>query len=611
MSRLLFSFSLCLLFLGVQAQFETVGIIGSATPNGWDASTAMEQDADNPNIWRITIELANGEAKFRADNDWAVNWGDTKFPIGTGTQNGPNIPIIGGNYVITFNSETGAYFFDYQDSNFGVIGAAIPGTGWGRDVFMFRDAENPALFFITLDLVPDGIKFRENSDWATNWGGDTYPSGVGIPDGPNINIPNAGTYFITFNRETLEYNFEEQVDFTTIGLIGSATPGDWAEDTPMNRDPFNPSLWTVTIELKAGEFKIRANNDWGINWGGETFPNGVGIPGGPNIIVGEDQAGTYLASFNTESLQYRFVQIIDYPEMGIIGSAAQFGYDAIVPMVKDPQLVYIWTLRAKLTEGELFFSVDNTFADESTVWGGTTFPSGDAINDVGLGIPAEAGEYRITFNSALATYNFERIVEYSALSLVGKSGPFNTWPSEADAGSTDFFLEKDAEDGNIWYGFNITLRNFADDDDGGIKFRVDTAWAINWGAEEFPAGVGVRNGPNIRPIAGVYNTVFNSITGEYAFSPATSTKEEMLNPASVVLMPNPAKSLVTLRIDFPHFKGDTQITLFDVTGKMVYNQSFNSTNDIQLNVAHLKPGFYFVQVKNGHYFTTKKLNVVH
>ena len=611
MSRLLFTLSLCLLFLGVQAQFETVGIIGSATPNDWSASTPMEQDAENPNIWRITLELVDGEAKFRADNDWAVNWGDTKFPIGTGTQNGPNIPIIGGNYEITFNSETGAYFFDYKDSNFGVIGAAIPGTGWGRDVFMFRDANNPQLFFITLDLVPDGIKFRENSDWATNWGGETYPSGVGVPDGPNINIPNAGTYYITFDRESLEYNFEEQVDFATIGLIGNATQGGWDEDTPLTRDPFNPELWTTTIELNEGLFKFRANNDWGVNWGGESFPSGEAIPNGPDIRVTAEQAGTYLASFNTGSLQYNFVQIIDYPQMGIIGSASVGGYDSLILMNKDPELVYIWTLRQKLASGDLFFTIDDSFADESTVWGGVTFPSGNAINDFGLGIPVDEGEYRITFNSALATYNFERIVEYSALSLVGKSGPFNTWPAEEDAGSTDFFLEKDAADGNIWYGFNIALRNFEDDDDGGIKFRVDTAWAINWGAEEFPAGVGVRNGPNIRPVAGVYNAVFNSITGEYAFSPATSTKEEMLNPASVVLMPNPAKSIVNLRIDFPYFKGDTQITLFDIAGKIVYNQSFASLDDIQLNVSTLKPGAYFVQVRNGQYFTTKKLNVIH
>jgi hypothetical protein len=42
-----------------QAQtFETIGIIGSATPGGWDSSTPMVQDDQNAHLWTLSeIEL--------------------------------------------------------------------------------------------------------------------------------------------------------------------------------------------------------------------------------------------------------------------------------------------------------------------------------------------------------------------------------------------------------------------------------------------------------------------------------------------------------------------------------------------------------------------------
>lgn len=91
---------------------NTIGIIGDATPGGWGEDTDMTQDGTNPFIWTITIELTDGEAKFRQDNDWPVNWGATDFPSGSGTQDGPNIPVSAGEYEVTLNTCTGAYSFE-------------------------------------------------------------------------------------------------------------------------------------------------------------------------------------------------------------------------------------------------------------------------------------------------------------------------------------------------------------------------------------------------------------------------------------------------------------------------------------------------------------------
>jgi hypothetical protein len=89
--------------------FETVGIIGDATPEGWDASTAMNQlDFDN-HIYYISATLEDGEMKFRADDDWAVNWGANSSISGIAVQDGPNIPVEAGTYKIWFNSLDGRF----------------------------------------------------------------------------------------------------------------------------------------------------------------------------------------------------------------------------------------------------------------------------------------------------------------------------------------------------------------------------------------------------------------------------------------------------------------------------------------------------------------------
>jgi hypothetical protein len=60
----------------------------------------------------ITMDLVDGEAKFRANDGWVFNWGAADFPSGTGTINGANIPVPAGSYTIKFNVNTGAYSFE-------------------------------------------------------------------------------------------------------------------------------------------------------------------------------------------------------------------------------------------------------------------------------------------------------------------------------------------------------------------------------------------------------------------------------------------------------------------------------------------------------------------
>lgn len=61
------------------------GVIGNATPNGWDGETPMTYDF-NTNTWEITLSLTDGEVKFRSKSLSNAVFGageDWKFNVGT------------------------------------------------------------------------------------------------------------------------------------------------------------------------------------------------------------------------------------------------------------------------------------------------------------------------------------------------------------------------------------------------------------------------------------------------------------------------------------------------------------------------------------------------
>ena len=92
--------------------FADIGVIGDSTPNGWGSDTDLIKNPANPFKWSKKLVLVAGQAKFRADNDWSVNWGSKPFPSGVGTQGGDNIEnVTDGKYQITFNTLTGEYTF--------------------------------------------------------------------------------------------------------------------------------------------------------------------------------------------------------------------------------------------------------------------------------------------------------------------------------------------------------------------------------------------------------------------------------------------------------------------------------------------------------------------
>lgn len=92
-------------------KINTFGIIGSATAGGWSSSTPMTFNPANGS-WSITADLVAGELKFRANNDWAINFGDNNNPIDNKPEyDGSNIPVAAaGNYTISLNIGIGGNY---------------------------------------------------------------------------------------------------------------------------------------------------------------------------------------------------------------------------------------------------------------------------------------------------------------------------------------------------------------------------------------------------------------------------------------------------------------------------------------------------------------------
>jgi hypothetical protein len=75
------------------------GLIGDATPGGWGSDTDMTYNVTD-GVWELEVDLGTGAIKFRANDDWAINYGDTGVD-GILEAGGDNISIAeAGAYLI-------------------------------------------------------------------------------------------------------------------------------------------------------------------------------------------------------------------------------------------------------------------------------------------------------------------------------------------------------------------------------------------------------------------------------------------------------------------------------------------------------------------------------
>lgn len=121
-----FVFDRSTLTLSNKLSFNSMGIIGDATPGGWDTDTEMNFDTQKQRFW-VDVTLTAGEFKFRADNDWAINFGGADGRL---SQNGDNIKATAGNYRVYATLNNSAEItYELNAGDYGTGGGEEPDPG--------------------------------------------------------------------------------------------------------------------------------------------------------------------------------------------------------------------------------------------------------------------------------------------------------------------------------------------------------------------------------------------------------------------------------------------------------------------------------------------------
>jgi len=278
---------------------STWGIVGSGY-NDWGngGSDGVFYTTTEDNVFVAYANLIDGEIKFRENNDWTVNYGDTGVD-GTLDAGGDNIAVTAGSYKITMNLNDNTYTM--EPFTWGIVGSGY--NDWGNDgpdAKFYYDYTTDT-FKVGVKLIDGEIKFRFNNDWGTNFG-DTGLDGILDDGGDNI-VVTEGFYNITLDLNNNAYTIEAG---DVWGIVGSGY-NDWGNAGPdfsftqVNTDVFVAEI----VTMLDGEIKFRANEDWGTNFG-DTGADGTLDDGGDNIIV---TAGLYRVMFNTSDNSYALNKI--------------------------------------------------------------------------------------------------------------------------------------------------------------------------------------------------------------------------------------------------------------------------------------------------------------
>ncbi|MFY7671744.1 SusE domain-containing protein [Tenacibaculum sp. MEBiC06402] len=238
-------------------------------------------------------------------------------------------------------------------TTWGIVGSAANNWGANPDLPFFKtDVDGVLAAYVTLT---DGeIKFRENNDWANNFG-DNGADGTIEAGGANIAVT-AGSYKVTLNFNDNTYTIEA----FSLGIVGSAY-NNWGatSDFMLEYDQYS-DVFRGIVTLLDGEMKFRMNNDWAVNYG-DDGADGSLEDGGANIAT---TAGIYIVTVDLNDKTYTLEEIDNV--WGLVGGAYNdWGATPDAQFTRDWSRPFddIWILRdVTLIDGEYKFRSNNDWA---------------------------------------------------------------------------------------------------------------------------------------------------------------------------------------------------------------------------------------------------------
>ncbi|NME70209.1 T9SS type A sorting domain-containing protein [Flammeovirga aprica] len=167
-------------------------------------------------------------------------------------------------------------FISFGQYNFiEIIGEASPNGDWNNGVLMTQDSTNQDLWMLTgVMLSEGGIKFRADSTWDNNWGGNLFPNGTAVAGGDNINVTVSGTYDITLDLSTNTYSFNNLAsekngvsiaEYGALVDIYNKLGGDFWKNTNNWMTDADVSEWygVSVIDRKVVAINLSNNGLWG------------------------------------------------------------------------------------------------------------------------------------------------------------------------------------------------------------------------------------------------------------------------------------------------------------------------------------------------------------
>ena len=264
----------------LSAQYSYMGLVGDATPAGWDpAGLAMEQDPADANLFIYRGPLHAGEIKIHTEAaDWGV--GDWIMPANNGapitetsyiiTQGDPDNKWLldagdAGNYILTVDQ--GAQTIQFEKKTYYtalyLLGSATP---WGWDIGaagdMMTDEANEAVFHWVGTLGEGTFKIGTARTFDDGWewimpvtaGQDLALTDYKVVVAPNaddqwsVTAEQAGNYKVTVDLQNEDIFITQVASDATLSAItvseGTLSPA------------FDPSVTEYFVTVPAGTSSV-------------------------------------------------------------------------------------------------------------------------------------------------------------------------------------------------------------------------------------------------------------------------------------------------------------------------------------------------------------------
>ena len=134
----------------------------------------------------------------------------------------------------------------------------------------------------------------------------------------------------------------------------------------------------------------------------------------------------------------------------------------------------------------------------------------------------------------------------------------------------------------------------------GVKLKIGNQYHYGWIKISVP---GFGSSLTVKEFA--YNTIPNQPI--LAGQTITTGLTENSFASSINLFPNPASNHLTIALGSNNKK--VEVTITDITGKIIYTITTNKTNKIEVNTNEFAEGIYIVQIQVADFIGTKKLVV--